>query len=112
MKRIILITLFIIQSIISLTNASAQNFQIKEISDKIFIVIDPHGGENQLVIKSKKGLVVFNTFWSEITAQKYKKEIAKAFNRDDFTYTHRHGRSAGYVWRERSLSRNKDNRSR
>ncbi|UCE06171.1 MAG: tetratricopeptide repeat protein [bacterium] len=65
----------------------AQNFQIREISDKIFIVIDLEGGENQLVIKSENGLIVFNTFWSEITAQKYKKEIAKAFNRDDFVYT-------------------------
>jgi tetratricopeptide (TPR) repeat protein len=86
MKRVILFTLFIIHYIISFTNASGQNFQIKEISDKICMVVDPEGGENQLVIKSEKGLVVFNTFWSEITAQKYKKEIAKASNRDDFAY--------------------------
>jgi tetratricopeptide (TPR) repeat protein len=51
------------------------------------VVTDPEGGEDQLVVKSEKGLVVFNTFWSEITAQKYKQEIARAFNRDDFTYT-------------------------
>jgi len=87
MKRVILFAMLIIQYAISLTNASAQNFQIKEISDKICMVVDPEGGENQLVIKSEKGLVVFNTFWSEITAQKYKKEISKAFNRDDFAYT-------------------------
>ena len=87
MKRIILIALFIIQYSLRFTNVSAQNFQIKEVSEKIFIVVDPEGGENQLVIKSEKGLIVFNTFWSEITAQKYKEEIAKALNRDDFVYT-------------------------
>lgn len=87
MKRVILFAMLITLYAISFTNASAQNFQIKEISDKIFVVVDPEGGENQLVVKSEKGLIVFNTFWSEITAQKYKKEIAKALNRDDFIYT-------------------------
>jgi tetratricopeptide (TPR) repeat protein len=87
MKRVILFTMFIIQYSLSFTNVSSQNYQIKEVSEKIFIVIDPEGGENQLVIKSEKGLVVFNTFWSEITAQKYKIEIAKALNRNDFAYT-------------------------
>lgn len=87
MKKIILFAMLIIQYFFIFTNAPAQNFQIKEISDKIFVVVDPDGGENQLVIKSEKGLVVFNTFWSEITAQKYKKEIAKALNRDDFAHT-------------------------
>lgn len=87
MKRAILFAMLITLSVINFTNASAQDFQIKEISDKIVVVIDPEGGEDQLAIKSEKGLVVFNTFWSEITAQKYKKEIARALNRDDFAYT-------------------------
>ena len=87
MNKVILFAMFIILYAISFTNAPAQNFQIKEISDKIFVVVDPGGGENQMVIKSEKGLVVFNTFWSEITAQKYKKEIAKAFHGHDFAYT-------------------------
>jgi tetratricopeptide (TPR) repeat protein len=87
MKKVILFAMLIIQYIFSFTYANAQSFQIREISAKIFIVIDPEGGENQMVIKSEKGLVVFNTFWSEITAQKYKDEIAKAFSRDDFAYT-------------------------
>ncbi len=87
MKRVILFAMLIVLSAINFTNASAQNFQIQEISDKIVVVSDPEGGEDQLVIKSEKGLVVFNTFWSEITAQKYKKVITKALNRDDFAYT-------------------------
>lgn len=65
----------------------AQNFQTNEISDKIFVVVNPEGGENQLVIKSEEGLIVFNTFWSEIIAQKYKNEIVRALNCDDFIYT-------------------------
>ncbi len=87
MKKVILLVVLITLSAINFTNASAQNFQTREISDKIFIVTDPEGGEGQLIVKSEKGLVVFNTFWSEITAQKYKKEISKALNRNDFAYT-------------------------
>jgi len=66
--------------------AFASNVQVRAISDKIFIMVDPEGGEGQLVIKSEKGLVVFNTFWSEITARKFKTEIAKELHRDDFAY--------------------------
>ena len=87
MKRVIIFTTLLIQHILILSTATGHNFQINEISDKIIIVINPEGGENQLVIKSEKGLVVFNTFWSEITAKQYKKEIASALKRDDFAYT-------------------------
>ena len=31
-------------------------------------------------------MVVLDSFWSEINAQKFKKEIIKALNRDDFSY--------------------------
>jgi len=87
MKPMLIVVCILVISFFFFRIISAQTFQIREISDKIFIVIDPEGGENQLVIKSEKGLVVFNTFWSEITAQKYKEEIANDFNRDDFAYT-------------------------
>ena len=72
---------------ISSTPAAAAKFNIRTISDKIFIVDDPQSSENQLVIKSEKGLIIFNTFWSEITARKYKAEIAKNLNCDNFAYT-------------------------
>ncbi|MBN2091723.1 tetratricopeptide repeat protein [candidate division KSB1 bacterium] len=84
MKRLIFVVMFII---FTFTIAFTQNFQLKKISDKVFIVIDPAGGENQVVIKSEKGLVVLNTFWSQITARKFKNEIARASNRNDFAYT-------------------------
>ncbi|MEE4312104.1 MAG: hypothetical protein V2J62_09580 [candidate division KSB1 bacterium] len=87
MQRATLFIIFIVQCTFLITDTNAQNFEIKEISDKIFVIVNPEGGENQLIIKSEKGLVVFNTFWSEVTAKRYKKEIARAFNRDKFTYT-------------------------
>ncbi len=65
-------------------NAYAQNFRIEKITDNIFVAKHPDVGEAQLVITSEKGLIVLNSFWSEITAKKYKNEIAKALNRDDF----------------------------
>ena len=76
MKRVILFAVLIILFAISFTNASAQDFHIKEISDKVFIVSNPDLG-NQLVIQSKKGLVIFDSFWSEKTAGIFKEEISK-----------------------------------
>lgn len=69
-----------------LHKTSAQEFQIQHISDKICIVSNSENGERQVVIQSEKGLVVFDSFWSEITAQAFKNEIAKALRRDDFAY--------------------------
>ena len=65
----------------------AQDFQTRSVSDRVLIVSSPGGGESQLVVKSANGLVVFNTFWSEITARRFRDEIAKALKRDDFAYT-------------------------
>ena len=76
----------ILISILSIANTGSNDFKLTKISDKIFTITNPEGGENQLVIASEKGLVVLNSFWSEITAQKFKKEIIKALNRDDFIY--------------------------
>jgi tetratricopeptide (TPR) repeat protein len=71
---------------LSFENASAQSFTTTKITDKIYVLNNPDG-EEQLVITSQKGLVVFNTMWSEIIARKYKDEISRAFNRDDFYLT-------------------------
>jgi len=67
--------------------AYAQNYQTEKVSGSVFIVSNPEVGESQVVVQSDKGLVVFDTFWSEITARQFKQEIAKALNRDDFAYT-------------------------
>ena len=66
---------------------SAQDFQVNHVSDRICIVAGPQAGERQVVIQSEKGLVVFDTFWSETTAEAFKNEIARALGRDDFVYT-------------------------
>lgn len=71
---------------LSFENASTQTFTTIKITDKIYVLNNP-ASEEQLVITSQKGLVVFNTLWSEITAQEYKDEIHRAFNRDDFYLT-------------------------
>ena len=66
--------------------ANAQKFRVGEINDKIYAIENPEDGQAQLVIESEKGLVVINSFWSEITAEKYKKSIIQQLNRDDFLY--------------------------
>ncbi|NIM91498.1 MAG: tetratricopeptide repeat protein [Candidatus Aminicenantes bacterium] len=63
----------------------AQEFQIEKISDKVFLASIPVLGK-QIVVQTEKGLVVFDSFWSETTAKEIKKEITKALNRDDFSY--------------------------
>jgi hypothetical protein len=71
---------------LSLEYAKAQNFRAREITDKIFVLENLDGGEDQAVIISDKGLVVLNSFWSEMTARKYRTGIGEALQRDDFLY--------------------------
>jgi tetratricopeptide (TPR) repeat protein len=63
----------------------AQKFQVREISDKVSIISNPDLG-SQVVVQSEKGLVVFDNFWSEITARIFKEDISKTLGRDDFSY--------------------------
>jgi tetratricopeptide (TPR) repeat protein len=86
MKKVIPVHCLLMTAIIVPAVAHAQGLQVRQISDKILIAAAADSGECQLVIKSEKGLVAIDTFWSEITAWKYKKEIAKALHRDDFAY--------------------------
>ena len=67
-------------------NSSAQTFTKRKISDHFYVLDNPQG-EDQLVLVSAKGLVVFNTLWSKITAQKYKDEIKRLFDGDEFYAT-------------------------
>ena len=64
---------------------SQEEFQTKTISDNVLLVTHPDLG-NQVVVQSDKGLLIFDSFWSETTARKFKKEISKATRRDDFAY--------------------------
>lgn len=63
----------------------AQDFKVKDISTAVKIFSHPDLG-NQLVIISDKGLVVFNSFWSDNTAHRFKKQITETLGRDDFAY--------------------------
>jgi len=83
-------TLFILINILGISlfpfgETYTQEFQIEKIADKVFLASIPVLGK-QIVVQSEKGLVVFDSFWSEITAKELKKEIIKALNRDDFSY--------------------------
>jgi len=86
-NRLILLTanIFLI-CIIFIGYAGAQDFRVREINDKIYVIENPEDGQAQLVIESEKGLVVINSFWSVITAERYKKGIIKQSKRDDFLY--------------------------
>lgn len=72
--------------LLSIGNVGAQEFGVTRVTDHVFVVTNSES-EDQLVITSEKGLVVFDTFWSSITARKYKAEIARLLQRDDFLYT-------------------------
>jgi len=62
-----------------------QEFQTKKVSDKVSIISNPDLGD-QVIIESEKGLVIFDSFWSEKTARLFKEEIAKTLGRNDFAY--------------------------
>jgi hypothetical protein len=84
---LILLTAYVLLiCMFSLGYSNAKEFRAREISDIIFVLENVEGGEDQVVIASDKGLVVLNSFWSEITAQEYKTGIIEVFKRDDFFY--------------------------
>jgi len=62
-----------------------QVFQIKEVSNNVVIVSNPDLGD-QVVVQSGKGLLIFDSFWSEKTARLFKEEISKTLHRNDFSY--------------------------
>jgi len=87
MKAKSLSVIFYVVTISFLSNGKpyAQEFSVKAISDKVRIVSDPELG-NQVVVKTDKGLVVFDSFWSEKTARMFKEEIVKNLGSRNFIY--------------------------
>ena len=67
--------------------AQESDFVISNVSDKVIVVHDRTVGESQLAINSERGIVVFDTLWSNIPARGYRAAIAEALGRDDFAYT-------------------------
>ena len=65
--------------------ARSQGFHVKEVSEHVLMVSQPDLG-NQVAVRSARGLVVFDSFWSEDTARLFRAEIARALHRDDFAY--------------------------
>lgn len=64
----------------------AQGVKTTQVSDNVLIVSGNGDMENQVVVQSDKGLVVFNTFWSQNVARECKRAITNALNRQDFSY--------------------------
>jgi tetratricopeptide (TPR) repeat protein len=85
-RLILLITCIQMICIFTPGYANTQDFQVREIFDKIFALKNTEDGNEQVVIVSEKGLVVLNSFWSETTAQRFKAGIIEALKRDDFLY--------------------------
>lgn len=85
--RLILYIAFIFGAVLLIsTQAWAQEFNTRQIADRIYAVSNSENSDEQVVIASEKGLVVLNSFWSEIIARRFKEEIIKALKRDDFIY--------------------------
>jgi tetratricopeptide (TPR) repeat protein len=80
-KAVALILWIIIPCILSVEYSSAQSITPQKIAEGVFQLESPIN-EDQLVITSEKGMVVFNIFWPSMIAQK--DEIIRAFKRDDF----------------------------
>jgi hypothetical protein len=75
----------ILASLFSCAISYSQKFNIKEVTDRVFIVSEPDLG-NQIALKSEKGYVVFDSFWSEKTAGIFKEEIIRSLGLNDFLY--------------------------
>ncbi len=84
-KKLTILICILMISLFPFRKTYAQEFQIEKIVDKIFMV-SVSGLGKQIVVQSEKGLVIFDSFWSETTAKEIKKEITKALNQDDFSY--------------------------
>ncbi len=83
---------FIVVSIVlifgvELIAGSPQDFDVKKISDRVLVLRNPADNVSQLAVVSQKGIVVLDTFWSTITANKFRRQWEKVLNRDDFVYT-------------------------
>ncbi len=61
-------------------------FKIVKHSERIMSLVDASNGESQDIILSKKGMVVLNSFWSSVTAERFRKQWVTILKRDDFIY--------------------------
>jgi len=84
-KSYLTVVWIIVISLFSYGTVFSQGFRFKKISDKVLIVSNPDLG-NQVVVQTEKGLVVFDSFWSEKTAGLFKEEISRTLARDDYSY--------------------------
>ena len=63
-----------------------EDFKVEKISDRLVVLKDPTDGAGQLAVITKKGAVIFNSFWSGITASKFKKGWVKVLKGKKIIY--------------------------
>jgi tetratricopeptide (TPR) repeat protein len=87
MKRKAIVPVVLIQlTFIFFSHVFAQEFQTRQLLDKVYAIGNSDDSEEQLIIVSDKGMVVLNSFWSEIAANRFKSGIIEELKRDDFLY--------------------------
>jgi tetratricopeptide (TPR) repeat protein len=85
--KLVLLTVFIhVVYAVTLGYANSNDFKATKISNKVSLIESTKDGEKQVIIESRKGLVVLNSFWSEAIAQRLKTGITEVLKRDDFRY--------------------------
>lgn len=87
LKKIILMLWVLMLMILShLLQADAPGFKVDRIGSRIYMLTDMQDNARQLAVVAKKGVVIINTFWSEITANRFKEEWIRVLKRRDFLY--------------------------
>jgi len=77
-----LIVAIIAMLVLSGTMVKADEIKARKITEDIYVM--DTNSEDQAVIISDSGLVVINSFWSEVTAREYKNAMVSELGRSDF----------------------------
>jgi len=81
------LTLGVALSVPSLTSAEGDlPITVTRFSDRALVVSLEQGHANMLALSTEKGIVIFNTLWSNRIAAEYRRIIENEFGRDDFVY--------------------------
>ena len=86
MKKINLIVLFFFFTGLLSLPAGENSLKLKKISDRIFSLQNTEDGTSQLAVRTSRGVVVFNSFWSKDTALKFKNGWIRELGTDKFIY--------------------------
>ena len=66
--------------------AVAQETRIVPVTDHVSLINDGQGGETRALVRSGKGMVVFDSFWAKAPAKRYRDAVEQVTGRNDFMY--------------------------